>query len=102
MQQCPAAAPRYGCLQGDRLTPVSASLSELTFVEELAMFSWAVVFLMIALVAALFGFSGLAGTPVNIAWILFVVGLTLALVFLVRGCRSPSLYNGQVLRRVGS
>jgi uncharacterized membrane protein YtjA (UPF0391 family) len=36
------------------------------------------------------GFSGIAGTAVNIAWILFVVGLILAVVFLVLG-RRPRL-----------
>jgi uncharacterized membrane protein YtjA (UPF0391 family) len=55
------------------------------------MFSWAVVFLIVALLAALFGFTGLAGTPVNIAWILFVVGLILFVVFAVMGRRSPPL-----------
>jgi uncharacterized membrane protein YtjA (UPF0391 family) len=51
------------------------------------MFSWAIVFLVIALIAAVFGFSGLAGTAVNIAWILFVVGLIFAVVFMVMGRR---------------
>jgi uncharacterized membrane protein YtjA (UPF0391 family) len=55
------------------------------------MFSWAVLFLVIALVAAVFGFTGLAGTAVNIAWILFVVGLILAIVFFFVGRRSPPL-----------
>jgi uncharacterized membrane protein YtjA (UPF0391 family) len=55
------------------------------------MFSWAVTFLVIALIAAVLGFSGLAGTAVNIAWILFVVGLILAVVFFVFGRRSPPL-----------
>lgn len=53
------------------------------------MFSWAVTFLIIALVAAVFGFSGIAGTATNIAWILFVVGLVLAVVFLLLGRRPP-------------
>jgi uncharacterized membrane protein YtjA (UPF0391 family) len=53
------------------------------------MMSWAVTFLIIALVAALFGFTGLAGTAVNIAWILFVVGLILFVIFLVLGRRPP-------------
>lgn len=51
------------------------------------MFNWAVIFLVIALIAALFGFSGIAGTATNIAWILFVVGLILAIVFFVTGRR---------------
>jgi uncharacterized membrane protein YtjA (UPF0391 family) len=53
------------------------------------MFSWAIVFLIIGLVAALFGFSGLAGTAVNIAWILAVVGIVLFIVLLVLGRRPP-------------
>jgi uncharacterized membrane protein YtjA (UPF0391 family) len=54
------------------------------------MFGWAITFLIIGLVAALFGFSGLAGTAVNIAWILFVVGIVLFVVFLLLG-RRPRL-----------
>lgn len=55
------------------------------------MIYWAAVFLVIALVAGLFGFSGIAGTAVNIAWILFVVGLVLALVLFVFGRRPPPI-----------
>lgn len=53
------------------------------------MISWAVTFLIIALVAAVLGFSGIAGTAVNLAWILAVVGIVLALVFGVMGRRPP-------------
>lgn len=49
------------------------------------MFNWALTFLIVAIVAALFGFSGIAGTATNIAWILFVVGLILALIFFLTG-----------------
>lgn len=45
------------------------------------MISWAVVFFVVALLAAVFGFTGLAGTAVNIAWLLVVVGIVLAVVF---------------------
>ena len=51
------------------------------------MFFWAVVFLVVALLAAVFGFTGLAGTAVNIAWILVVVGLIFAVVFALVGRR---------------
>jgi len=54
------------------------------------MFSWAVTFLVVAIVAAVLGFSGIAGMSMNIAWILVVVGLVLAVVFAVLGKR-PSL-----------
>lgn len=51
------------------------------------MFNWAITFLIIAIVAAVFGFSGIAGTATNIAWILFVVGIILAIVFALTGRR---------------
>lgn len=53
------------------------------------MLYWAAVFLIIALVAALFGFTGVAGLSMNIAWILFVIGLILAVLFFVMGRRPP-------------
>jgi uncharacterized membrane protein YtjA (UPF0391 family) len=53
------------------------------------MLYWAAVFLVIALVAAVLGFAGIAGMSMNIAWILFVVGLILAVVFFVMGRRPP-------------
>ncbi len=51
------------------------------------MISWAITFLIIGLIAAVFGFSGIAGAATNIAWILFVVGIVLAIVFAVMGRR---------------
>ena len=53
------------------------------------MFSWALTFFIIAIVAGVLGLSGIAGTATNIAWILFVVGLILALVFMVTGRKPP-------------
>ena len=51
------------------------------------MISWAVTFLIIAIIAAVLGFSGIAETATSIAWILFVVGLILAVFFFVTGKR---------------
>ncbi len=51
------------------------------------MIGWAATFLVIALVAAVLGFSGIAGVATNIAWLLFVVGLILAIVFALLGRR---------------
>jgi uncharacterized membrane protein YtjA (UPF0391 family) len=51
------------------------------------MFGWAIAFLIIALIAGLFGFTGIAGTAANIAWTLFVIGLILAVVFFFIGRR---------------
>jgi uncharacterized membrane protein YtjA (UPF0391 family) len=48
------------------------------------MLHYAVVFFVIALVAALFGFGGIAASAVGIAKVLFVIFLVLAIVsFLV-------------------
>lgn len=42
------------------------------------MIGWSVTFLIIALIAGVLGFSGAAGATANVAWILFWVGLILA------------------------
>lgn len=55
------------------------------------MIGWAATFLIIALVAAVLGFTGVAGVATNIAWILFLIGLVLALVFVVVGRRRPPI-----------
>jgi uncharacterized membrane protein YtjA (UPF0391 family) len=55
------------------------------------MFNWAVIFLVVALVAAVLGFSGIAGMATQFAWVLFVVGLVMAVVFFLMGRRPPTL-----------
>lgn len=60
------------------------------------MFGWAVTFLVVAIVAGIFGFAGVAGTAAWIARGLFVVGLVLFLVMLFVGRRSP----GDLSRRI--
>ena len=47
------------------------------------MLYWAVVFLVVSLVAALFGFGGIATAAAGIAKILFGIFLVLFLIFLV-------------------
>lgn len=51
------------------------------------MISWAVTFFVIALIAAVMGFSGIAGTAVNLAWICVIIGIIFAVVFGVVGRR---------------
>ncbi len=55
------------------------------------MLSWVVTFLIIALVAGLLGFGGLAGASIEIAKIVFFVAIVLfavsALISLMRGGR---------------
>jgi uncharacterized membrane protein YtjA (UPF0391 family) len=54
------------------------------------MIGWSLSFLIVVIIAGALGFSGIAGTATQIAWILFVVGLIVALVFFVMG-RRPRL-----------
>jgi uncharacterized membrane protein YtjA (UPF0391 family) len=54
------------------------------------MFNWALTFLIVAIIAGVLGLSGIAGTATNIAWLLFVVGLIMAIIFAITG-RRPRL-----------
>jgi uncharacterized membrane protein YtjA (UPF0391 family) len=47
------------------------------------MLYWALMFLVVALVAALFGFGGIASTATGIAQVLFVIALVMFLITLV-------------------
>ena len=49
------------------------------------MLNWAVVFLVIALIAALFGFGGIAGAAVGIAKLLFFIFLAIFVISLIMG-----------------
>ncbi|MCB1587334.1 MAG: DUF1328 domain-containing protein [Xanthomonadales bacterium] len=56
------------------------------------MLSWALTFLVIALIAAALGFGGLAGAATGIAKILFFVFLVLFIASLITGgLRRPSI-----------
>jgi uncharacterized membrane protein YtjA (UPF0391 family) len=51
--------------------------SALTHKEEMLMLSWAITFLIIAIIAGVLGFGGIAGTATGIAKILFIIFLIL-------------------------
>jgi len=53
------------------------------------MLRWALIFFVIAIVAAIFGFGGVAGEAAWIGRVLLVVFLILAVVSLVFGRRGP-------------
>jgi uncharacterized membrane protein YtjA (UPF0391 family) len=56
------------------------------------MLYWAAVFFIIAIIAAVFGFGGVAGTAVGIAKVLFFIFLVLFIVSLLTGViRRPKL-----------
>lgn len=49
------------------------------------MLRWAVIFLVIAIIAAIFGFGGIAATAMDIAKVLFFIFIVLFLILLAVG-----------------
>jgi uncharacterized membrane protein YtjA (UPF0391 family) len=49
------------------------------------MFGWVVTFLIIALIAGILGFGGIAGASIEIAKVIFVVAIVLFLISAVIG-----------------
>jgi uncharacterized membrane protein YtjA (UPF0391 family) len=79
--------------QGRSALFAGANAAEAAQTGSIAMLGWAVTFLVIALIAAVLGFGGIAGFAVELAKIVFVVALILFVVSavfgLIRG-RSPT------------
>jgi uncharacterized membrane protein YtjA (UPF0391 family) len=59
------------------------------FLRSITVLYWALMFLVVALVAAALGFSGIAGAATGIAKILFFVFLVFFIVSLAAGARRP-------------
>ncbi|MFG1477321.1 DUF1328 domain-containing protein [Xanthobacter sp. V4C-4] len=59
------------------------------------MLSWAITFLVVALIAAVLGFGGIAGTAIEMAKLVFFVAIILfvasAVIGLLRRGRGPTL-----------
>jgi len=55
------------------------------------MLHYALVFLVVGLIAGLLGVTGVAAIAMQIAWVLFVIGLVLLAVHLLSGGRRPLL-----------
>jgi uncharacterized membrane protein YtjA (UPF0391 family) len=68
---------------GRNLAPRGALTAQTHRRKEAVMLSWAVVFLLIALVAAFFGFGGIATASAGIAQILFFVFIALFVIALI-------------------
>jgi uncharacterized membrane protein YtjA (UPF0391 family) len=64
---------------------VPLSIAVFGFGKGCKMIRWAVIFLIIGLVAGLLGFTGIAGAAVGIAKILFFVGIALFVIMLALG-----------------
>ena len=54
------------------------------------MLYWAIVFLVVAIIAGIFGFTGVVGASIWIAKVLFFVFIILFIVSLVLGRRTPT------------
>jgi uncharacterized membrane protein YtjA (UPF0391 family) len=71
----------------------STSTAQIRHFPEEAMLRWALIFLVVAIVAAVFGFGGIAAESAGIARILFyiflIVFLVTLLMHLVSGRRVP-------------
>ena len=52
------------------------------------MYGWAITFAILALVAAILGFGGVAGTLADIAIIIFAIALALTILFFVLGWKA--------------
>ena len=55
------------------------------------MLNWAITFLMVAILAAVFGFGGIAGVSVDFAKILFFMFLVLFLLSFIFGSKRPTI-----------
>ncbi|MBP3958321.1 DUF1328 domain-containing protein [Gemmata sp. G18] len=55
------------------------------------MLRWAILFFIVAIIAAVFGFGGIAAEAEGIAKILLVIFLILAVVALIFGRKGPSV-----------
>ena len=54
------------------------------------MLYWAIVFLFVAIIAGIFGFTGVVGASLWIAKVLFFVFIALFIVSLVMGRKTPT------------
>ena len=87
LKACVLRPPRTP--QGDTANAPSHPESPAKHERILLMLSWAVTFLIIAIIAAILGFGGIMATSAWIAKVLFVVFLILFIVSLVTGRRPP-------------
>lgn len=59
------------------------------------MLKWSFLFLVIAIVAGMLGFTGVASTSVGIAKVLFFISITLFVVLLVAGASIAGRISGR-------
>jgi uncharacterized membrane protein YtjA (UPF0391 family) len=77
-----------------RVNAAEAAENQSRKARSVTMLGWALTFLIIALIAAVLGFGGIAGLSIEIAKIIFVVAIILFLISAIFGLmrgRSPNL-----------
>ena len=57
--------------------------------EAAAMLYYALVFLIVGLIAGALGIYGVAGVASQIAWVLFLIGIVFLIIHLISGSRRP-------------
>ena len=62
---------------------------EILLEEQIIMLRWALIFLVIAIIAEIFGFSGAAGEAAWIAHVLFVIAIIFLIISFFTGRRGP-------------
>lgn len=62
------------------------------------MISWAATFLIMAIIAGVLGFSGIAGAATQIAWIAFVIGIIYGHIFLSNGKAASSILRWKFMQ----
>ena len=66
------------------------------------MLRWALIFLVVAIIAEFFGFSGVAGQAVWIAHVLFVIAIIFLIISLVTGRGGPPVTCWDLACRISS
>lgn len=59
--------------------------------EAAAMLYYALVFLVVGLIAGALGIYGVAGVASQIAWVLFLIGIVFLIIHLISGTRRPTI-----------
>jgi len=54
-----------------------------------SMLSWAMIFLIIALIAAIFGFGGIVGGAIGLAKVIFFISIVLFMIACLMGRKTP-------------
>jgi uncharacterized membrane protein YtjA (UPF0391 family) len=70
-------------------------LSFARFLEEAAMLRWAVIFLILGLIAGVLGFTAIAGASIAIAKFLFFLFIAIFIILLILGITAARRITGR-------